>query len=72
MIGGFFLAVSGGAIGEQSGLGAGFVGMVLGGVATSLPELSTTIAAVRLKQYEMALGDAFWRESILDPADLPG
>jgi cation:H+ antiporter len=33
--------------------------MVLGGVSTSLPELSTTLAAVRLRQYEMAFGDAF-------------
>lgn len=59
LVAGFFLAVSGEAIGEQSGLGAGFAGMVLGGVATSLPELSTTISAVRLKQYEMAFADAF-------------
>lgn len=33
--------------------------MLLGGVATSLPEVSTTIAAVRLAQYEMAFADAF-------------
>jgi cation:H+ antiporter len=53
------LAVTGDTLAVQTGLGASFFGMVLGGIATSLPELSTTLAAVRLKQYEMAFGDAF-------------
>ena len=56
---GFALAGTGEALAEQTGLGASFVGMVLGGIATSLPEVSTTIAAVRLAQYEMAFADAF-------------
>jgi cation:H+ antiporter len=56
---GFLLASTGEALAVQSGLGASFVGMLLGGVATSLPEVSTTIAAVRLAQYKMAFADAF-------------
>jgi cation:H+ antiporter len=56
---GFALAGTGEALAEQTGLGASFVGMLLGGIATSLPEVSTTIAAVRLAQYEMAFADAF-------------
>jgi cation:H+ antiporter len=56
---GFLLAATGDALASQTGLGESFVGMLLGGVATSLPEVSTTIAAVRLAQYEMAFADAF-------------
>lgn len=54
LVSGFVLAGTGDALAEQTGLGASFVGMLLGGVATSLPEVTTTIAAVRLAQYEMA------------------
>lgn len=56
---GFALAGTGEALAQQTGLGTSFVGMLLGGVATSLPEVTTTIAAVRLAQYEMAFADAF-------------
>jgi cation:H+ antiporter len=59
LVGGFVLAGTGEALAEQTGLGTSFVGMLLGGVATSLPEVTTTIAAVRLAQYEMAFADAF-------------
>jgi cation:H+ antiporter len=59
LLSGFVLAVSGQGLAEQTGLGTSFVGMLLGGVATSLPEVTTTIAAVRLAQYEMAFADAF-------------
>ncbi|TCT01556.1 sodium:calcium antiporter [Aquabacter spiritensis] len=59
LIAGFFLALSGEAIAEKTGLGSGLVGLVLVGFATSLPEVSSIAAAVRLKRYEMALGDIF-------------
>lgn len=59
IVAGFILASTGDAIAQQTGIGHSFVGMLLGGISTSLPELSTTIAAVRLKQYELAFGDAF-------------
>jgi cation:H+ antiporter len=44
---------------EISGLSTGFVGAALVGVATSLPELITTIAAVRIGAYDMAVGNLF-------------
>jgi cation:H+ antiporter len=54
---GFVLSLSGDAIADQTGLGESFVGLVLVGISTSLPELSTIMAAVRIKRYEMAVGD---------------
>lgn len=54
---GFVLSLAGDAIAEQTGLGQSFVGLVLVGISTSLPELSSIIAAVRIKRYEMAVGD---------------
>ncbi len=56
---GVLLAGAGSALAEQSGFGSGLVGLILGGIATSLPEATTFYAAVRLRQYELAFGDAF-------------
>lgn len=56
---GYLLAGTADAIGHQSQLGAGLAGFILGGIATSLPEASSTIAAARLRRYEMAFSDAF-------------
>jgi cation:H+ antiporter len=56
---GYGLARSGEALAEQTGLGASFVGAVLVAIATSLPEVSSTIAAVRLGHFELAFGDIF-------------
>src|SRR5690606_8986668 len=47
---GIALAGAGDAIVDQTGLGAGFVGMLIGGIATSLPEATTFYTAVRLRQ----------------------
>jgi len=57
LIAGFVLASSVDSIAEQTGLGASFVGWFLGGLVTSLPEMSTAVSAVRLKQFEMAFSD---------------
>lgn len=46
-------------IAEQSGLGDGFVGMLLIATVTSLPELVSVISAVRLKAYDIAVGNLF-------------
>jgi cation:H+ antiporter len=59
LVAGYFLARSGEAIAEHSGLGTSFVGVVLLAAATSLPEASTVLGAVRLKRYEMAVSDVF-------------
>ena len=44
-------------IAEITGLGVGFIGTALVAIVTSLPELVTTITAVRLKVYDMAIGN---------------
>ena len=54
---GFLLSQTGDALAGQTGLGHSFVGAVLLGFSTSLPELSTVVAAMRLRQYEMAISD---------------
>jgi cation:H+ antiporter len=54
-----FLAGSATAIAEQSGITATFVGTSLVGITTSLPELVTTIAAVRLGAFDLAVGNLF-------------
>lgn len=59
LVAGYVLAQSGDAIARQTGLGQGFFGAVFLGLATSLPELSTVIASVRLRRYEMAMADVF-------------
>ena len=59
LVAGFALARSGQALAESTGLGSSFFGAVMLGFATSLPELSTILAAVRLKRYEMAIADVF-------------
>lgn len=57
LVAGFMLARSGVALAEATGLGTSFFGAVLLGFSTSLPELSTVLAAVRMRRYEMALAD---------------
>lgn len=59
LVAGTALALSGDALGEQSGLGAGYVGLVLVATATSLPELSTTVAAARMGRPDMAFANIF-------------
>ncbi|HEX6217994.1 MAG TPA: sodium:calcium antiporter [Sphingomicrobium sp.] len=59
LVGGAALALTGDAIAEQSGLGSSIVGFALVGFCTSLPELSSIIGALRLRRYQLAIGDAF-------------
>lgn len=58
----------------QTGLGTGLVGTALLALSTSLPELSTTLSAVRMKNYSMAfsnlLGSSAFGIMILLVADL--
>jgi cation:H+ antiporter len=56
---GFLLSSSADAIASKTGLSAGLVGFVLVGLATSLPELSSIVGALRLRRYQMAIGDIF-------------
>jgi cation:H+ antiporter len=56
---GFTLTRTAEAIAEQTEIGSQIIGLVLLAFATSLPELSSAIAAVRLRQPGMAMGDVF-------------
>lgn len=74
LVGGTVVAVSGDAIGEQTALGAGFVGVLFLAATNSLPELSTTLEAVRLGRHEMAfshvLGTNFFNMALIGVVDL--
>ncbi|OYX29566.1 MAG: hypothetical protein B7Y99_13005 [Caulobacterales bacterium 32-69-10] len=59
LVAGFVLSQTGEAVARESGLGVGLVGLVLVGAATSLPELSSVAAAIRIKRYQLAIGDIF-------------
>lgn len=54
-----YMVRSGSGIAELTGLGDGFVGMVLIAFVTSLPELVAMIAAARFGAYDMAVGNLF-------------
>lgn len=59
LAGGATLAVTGDAIGDGTGLGNSIVGFTLLAICTSLPELSSVLAALRIGRYQMAIGDIF-------------
>ena len=65
LVAGVLLAEVGDALAVQTGLGAGFIGATLLAFASSLPELSTTIAAVRLGAYSMAISNIFGSNALL-------
>jgi cation:H+ antiporter len=58
----------------QSGLGSSFIGVTLLAATTSLPELSTTVTAVRMHEYTMAISNIIGSNLIMLlvilPADL--
>lgn len=57
LVAGFAVSRSGEAIGELTGIGPSFAGAILLALATSLPEISTVTAAVRMRLYTMAISD---------------
>jgi cation:H+ antiporter len=59
LVAGFVLSRSGEVIATQTGLGQSMGGFLLVAVSTSLPEVSTVIASVRLGRYVMAVSDIF-------------
>lgn len=56
---GWAIAQAGDALAKQTGIGDSLVGFVLVAVATSLPEVSTTLSAARLGAYGMAVANIF-------------
>ncbi|HEV7278899.1 MAG TPA: sodium:calcium antiporter [Pirellulaceae bacterium] len=71
LCGGFLVAKTGEAIAAQSGLGQNFVGATLVAIATSLPEVSTTISAVRFGSYSMAAANILGTNSLSIALFLP-
>lgn len=69
-----FLSEAAGKIAELSGLGNTFVGTTLLALCTSLPELVSTLAAVRMGAFDLALGNIFGSNAfnmiLLAPLDL--
>lgn len=57
LVAGWLVAHTGDALAHQTGMGASFVGATLMALATSLPEISTTTAAVRAGNDEMAISN---------------
>lgn len=57
LLAGWALTLTGDALAAQTGLGASFVGVTLVAASTSLPELSTTLGAVRRGNHEMAVSN---------------
>lgn len=69
-----FLAGSAGRLADLTGLGGTFVGTTLVALSTSLPELVATTAALRMKAYDLAIGNIFGSNAfnmlLLVPLDL--
>lgn len=57
--GGYVVARTGDALSVQTGLGASFMGAIAVAIATSLPEISTTLEAARLGQPRLVLSNIF-------------
>jgi cation:H+ antiporter len=71
LIGGIVLVSASEALADQTGLGNSFIGVTVLAASTSLPELSTTIAAVRLGAYTMAISNIFGSNLIMLALILP-
>jgi len=56
---GILLARVGDALAIQTGLGSSFAGFMLGGIVTSLPEVSSIFAAVRIRRFELVFSAAY-------------
>lgn len=59
IIAGPYLAEAAGRIAEHSGLGTTFVGTTLVAFSTSMPELVTSIVALRMGAHELVIGNVF-------------
>jgi cation:H+ antiporter len=74
LVTGYFLAGTADRLAKASGLGATFVGTLFVALTTSLPEITTTRAAVRMGAFDLAVGNIFGSNSfnilILVAADL--
>jgi len=56
---GILLSRIGEALAEQTGLGSSYAGFVLGGVVTTMPEVSSIFAAIRIRRFELVFSAAY-------------
>lgn len=59
LVAGVLLSTTADEMATRTGLDSAMIGFVLVAVSTALPEISSVTAAIRLRQYEMAVGDIF-------------
>jgi cation:H+ antiporter len=59
LVAGYALAQTSDALAEQTGIGQSFMGAIFTSTSTSLPEIATVVAAVRLRRYIMAFSNIF-------------
>jgi len=59
IVSGFFLIQASKEIAEATALSASFMGAILVAIVTSLPELATSIGALRIRAYDMIIGNLF-------------
>lgn len=59
LVAGFFLALSGGALADRAGINGVIFGATFLAAVTAIPEISSGIAAVRLGDNALAIGDIF-------------
>ena len=71
LMAGYITANRAEVIAEQSGLGSSFIGVAFLAASTSMPELSTTIAAARMGAYTMAISNIFGSNLIMVALILP-
>lgn len=57
VISSLFVSITTDSIARETGIGSSFVGAVFLGIATSLPETTSLISLIRLRNYDMAVGN---------------
>ena len=68
---GYVLVIVAESLADQTGMGSSFIGVTLLATATSLPELATTIAAVRAGAFTLAISNVFGSNLIMLGLVLP-
>lgn len=72
VLAGWTVAQTADTIAQQTGTSTSLVGAVLVAISTSLPELSTTLSAVRIGAYGMAISNIFGSNALMLALFVPG
>ena len=59
LVSGVALATAADEVSTRTGIGSAMIGFVFVAMSTALPEISSVTAAIRIRQYDMAVGDIF-------------